>query len=320
MLAGQSPLIALTISSNMLSVLLTKLLQGILNDGKATRSTHGLSGEVGVATSTIPVARDGLGVIGNNHTKVLAHAGQQVARHPHVVTRVNSHRGTHLILPLARHHLSINTRDVDASIQAGLVMGLHYGSAVGILSTITAIVRALGKRVTRLGPAERSHTISLEQSVLLLNAEPGQQILGSLHDLSALGSSVAEDGLAVGLVAVAHHKDVAASTERIREDSLGLDDDLGILTRGLASGRTIEVPVRKLAGRGGYEVQGLGLRTDVRAGTTNPDVLSHDLAVLLQGRELVLNRHVQGGLLGEDRVGHFHCTVGEKGSKFCKPR
>lgn len=51
-------------------------------------------------------------------------------------------------------------------------------------------VTVVCRNVPTLGPAERSGSIGLEEGVLLLNTEPGFQVLGLLHGLSGLDPGV----------------------------------------------------------------------------------------------------------------------------------
>jgi hypothetical protein len=137
---------------------------------------------------------------------------------------------------------TVDARDVDLGVQASTVVSLGNVAAVGILRAHGAVVRALSTGETSLGPAKRRHAIGLEQGVLLLNPKPGHQGLGLLHGVGSLDAGVVLDGRHVGLVAVAHHQNVLAATERVREDGLGLEEDLGVVAGGLARGGAVKVP------------------------------------------------------------------------------
>lgn len=67
---------------------------------QSTFFPHGLGAEVGVAPSTVPVARNGLWVKAGNDAKVFTHPVQDESRHPQVVTHVNAVARPNLILPL----------------------------------------------------------------------------------------------------------------------------------------------------------------------------------------------------------------------------
>lgn len=61
---------------------------------------HALGAEVGVAASTVPVARDGFGIEGHHNPEVLAHPVQDEARDPEVIPHLNPFTRSNLELPL----------------------------------------------------------------------------------------------------------------------------------------------------------------------------------------------------------------------------
>merc|ERR1712174_29802 len=121
----EAPLVSSAVDCDVLEVLLPELLDRIDDLPEATGVAHRLCGVVGVATSTIPITRDGLGVEGDIHLLGLADADHQVAGHPEMVAAVDAHAGPDLVLPLAGHDLSIRARDLDACIEASLVVRFH---------------------------------------------------------------------------------------------------------------------------------------------------------------------------------------------------
>merc|ERR1712027_23222 len=98
----------------------------------AALDPHGLCGEVCVTTGAVPVTSHGLGVERNHHTKIFSDTLEEVSADPEVITHVNTLGGSHLVLPLSGHHLSIGSRHPDASI----------------------VVGALGSREAILGPSK----------------------------------------------------------------------------------------------------------------------------------------------------------------------
>jgi len=244
----------LTIDGNVLSVSLGQLLDGGIDFLQATVLTHGLGAVVGVATSAVPVTLgDGLGVEGDDDGESLSESVHEVTGNPEVVTDGDTQAGTNLELPLAGHNLSVDTSDLHTSVQAGSVVGLNQGTSEDLVDTNTAVVGTLGGRETATGPAEGG-TIDGEQGVLLLNAEPGLLGLGLLHDDVSGVAGVGGQRSTIGLIGVAHNEDVVAATERIAEDSAGLQDDLAVVSGGLTSARTIVVPFRELRWVGGQLV------------------------------------------------------------------
>jgi len=120
MLACEPALVAFAVHSDVLLVLLAKLLAS-LDDHLVTASVaHWFGGVVGVAASSIPVTLLRLWIKSHIAAHQLTHAKHQVARHPHMVTRIDAFARANLILPLARHDLSIDASDLDASIEGAL--------------------------------------------------------------------------------------------------------------------------------------------------------------------------------------------------------
>mmetsp|Transcript_16945 Transcript_16945/g.36652 ORF Transcript_16945/g.36652 Transcript_16945/m.36652 type:complete len:215 (-) Transcript_16945:484-1128(-) len=206
-----------------------QLLAVLLDDVPATGCRAGaLGGVVGVAARAVPVTGDGLGVKGHLHVVLLAHPVHEVPGNPQVVAHVNAGAGADLVLPLGGQHLTVHTRDVDASSQTQPVVSLADIPADRHTSTSRAVVGALRSGVTALRPAQGPLGLGVEQGILLLNAEPGLMVLGLLHGLSACGTSVGGNGLhrgnaAIGvqpgwLIAVAHHQDVVTAPEGILEN------------------------------------------------------------------------------------------------------
>jgi hypothetical protein len=201
-----------------------------------------------------------------------------------VISLRNTLAGTNLKFPLAWHDLSIDARDLDASIEASLVMSLYDCAAKHAVSANSAVVWTLRLGIPTFGPANDSPAIRLEQRVLLLKTEPGYG-LGDLRvaeDLSRRVTSVGGERLASRCVAVTKDEDIITSTERIREDGARLDNNLRVMAGSLAGGAAIKVPFRKLRGRRDRAVEGPGLAADVLPRTTDPDVLGNDLTALVQ--------------------------------------
>ena len=97
---------------------------------------------------------------------------------------------------------------------------------------------------------DRRHAIRLEEGVLLLDSEPGDEGVHLLHRLRATDTGVVLNGGHVGLVAVAHDQDIFPATEGIGKDGLGLQEHLGVVPGSLASGGAIEVPDGPMTGVG----------------------------------------------------------------------
>src|SRR5262245_59835132 len=89
-----------------------------------SRFTHGFCAVVGMTSSTVPVSLERFGVEGDLDTPLFGNADEEVAGHPKVVTHGDALTWTNLEFPLGRHDFSIDTSDVDASIQASTIVGL----------------------------------------------------------------------------------------------------------------------------------------------------------------------------------------------------
>lgn len=70
-----------------------------------------------------PHILEGFGVEGNLDTPLLGNADEEVASHPKVVTHGDTLTWANLELPLRRHDLGVDARNVDASVEAGAVVG-----------------------------------------------------------------------------------------------------------------------------------------------------------------------------------------------------
>ena len=124
------------------------------------------------------------------------------------------------------------------------------------MRTSAAVVGTLGTGETALGPAVWS-AISVFQHVLLLEAEPGLQVLSEFHDLGGMVAVVGFVGSAVVVVALGEDEDVIAATEGILEDGSRPQIDIGVATGSLVGGRTVEVPNTQLTDVGNFVVNGL---------------------------------------------------------------
>lgn len=122
--------------------------------------------------------------------------------------------------------------------------------------TSTAVVRTLRAGETTLGPTEGS-AVNVEEGVLLLDTEPGDDVLREVHGLLGVVTVVGHVGGAVVVVALCEDEDVVALAEGVLEDGSGAEVDVGIVAGGLVRGGTVEVPDAKLADVGHLLLDGL---------------------------------------------------------------
>jgi hypothetical protein len=73
----------------------------------------------------------------------------------------------------------------DARVEAGPVVGLHNVPAIDLAGAYAAVVGALRPGEPVLGPP-KGMTVLGQECVLLLDTEPGLEVLGLGHDLYAL--------------------------------------------------------------------------------------------------------------------------------------
>ena len=142
---------------------------------------------------------------------------------------------------MGRHDLGVGARNVDASVEAGLVVGLDNVSAEDLAGTDTAVVGTLRSREPVLGPAVRPAG-RVEESVLLLETEPELVLLVLLHEKRGGMTEVELVRLAIAHPRLAHDKDVGPAAERVVVDGDGAEVDVGVVTRSLASRRAVKVP------------------------------------------------------------------------------
>lgn len=155
-----------------------------------------------------------------------------------------------LVLPLSGHDLGVGAGDVDAGVQAGLVVGVDDVAAEDLAGADTAVVGALGPGEAVLGPAI-GPAVDVEERVLLLEAEPKLLRGVRLHKDVGVAAEVIRVGLAVGAPRLAHDEDVVTETERVRVEGDGAEVDIGIVAGRLARRRAVEVPLWQLIHRGG---------------------------------------------------------------------
>merc|ERR1719219_978185 len=283
--SSQPPLIVLAlvgvVRHDMSLVVPGEVVDGGLYGLHTSWHPHGLSGEVAVSSSSIPVSRHWLGIKSNDNPEVLRHPAEEVAGDPEVVPRVDALSWPDLVLPLGRHDLSVGAGHPDPGVETGAVVSLHDVPAVDLVGPDPAVVGALGAGEPVLGPPE-GMLVLVQQSVLLLDTEPGMVILGLLHHLLTSLPLVGVSGKLVVLVGLAQDQDVVASSEGVRVDLHRVKVSVGVGALGLVCGAPVIVPDWKILDTFRFGVQGLGLVPDPLASPVNPDVASLDSSILLQ--------------------------------------
>lgn len=233
MLAGHAELVVLAVDGHVLFLAAGELLHGGLDGLHAALGTGLLGGDVGVETSAVPVAGDGLGGEGDLGTELLGNAVEDEAGHPELVAHGDVVAGTDLVLPLGGHDLGVGAGDVDLGVQAGLVMSLDDVTAEDLAGAYTAVVGTLGSGETVLGPAVRPAEL-VEKSVLLLETEPELVLLVLLEDDGSIVTVVVRVGATIRHVGLAHDENVVAETEGVGVVRNGAQVDIGVVAGRLA--------------------------------------------------------------------------------------
>jgi hypothetical protein len=130
-----------------------------------------------------------------------------------------------LVLPLRRHDLGVGAGDVDAGVQASLVVGFYNVSAENLAGADTAVVWALRSGEAVLGPAVWP-AVDVKHGVLLLQTKPELLSLVLFHDDGGVVAVVVCVGLAVGHPGLAHDENVVAESERIGVHGYGAEVDI----------------------------------------------------------------------------------------------
>lgn len=117
-LAGKTLLVVLSVDGNVFQVLLLELPDAVLDSGHTlARRSCRLCRVVRVATSTVPVALEGLGVERGLDSPLLSDTEQEESGHPEVVTHLDTGTWADLELPLGGHDFGVDTGDVDTGVE-----------------------------------------------------------------------------------------------------------------------------------------------------------------------------------------------------------
>jgi len=189
MLSSKSHGVVLSVDSDVFLVTLAELLNGGVDILESSLGSHLLGRVVGVASSSVPVSADGLGVERDDDAELLSESVHDETGHPHVVSYINSETGSNLVLPLSRHDLSVDTGDLNSGVQACSVVGFYEWATERFVGTSTAVVGSLGGGETSLGPSEGG-VVESEEGILLLNSEPWLEVLRLIENGKGGGSCV----------------------------------------------------------------------------------------------------------------------------------
>lgn len=146
----------------------------------------------------------------------------------------NTLAGANLEFPLTGHDFSVDTRDIDAGIQASFVVRLDNISAVDPARPNTTVVRTLRTWETALGPAIWP-TVGTKESVFLLKTKPEVFVSVRIHQPLGLMTVIEFVWASIRVPCLAKNKNVLAATERIWVLRDWSDVDVRVIARRLAS-------------------------------------------------------------------------------------
>lgn len=251
---SQSLLVVVTVDRDMQLVLFTEGAHHVL-DVLHTLGTgsHSLGGVVGVAAGAIPLGEK-LGSERHDYIVVLSNTLDEVTRDPQVVTDIDTSAGSDLILKLTGHDFDVGSRNVDASIEASLVVSVSDSTSKADVGTNGAVVGTLSAGVTIVGPSEgllgELGSVS-QEGVLLLDTIPGlfggnfgvvPNLVGVVSEVG-IGRNELLQSVVLPVPGLAHNNYVVAASEGISEVGNGSQGDLGLLSDGLVGGGSVVVPL-----------------------------------------------------------------------------
>ena len=241
---SESVLVTFSVKFDVSGVLSLEFLHHIINVGHTFLSaSHGLGGEVGVATTTVPVWEE-LWLKGNGHVVLLSASHKEESSSPEVITLIDTSAWSDLKLPLSWHNFTVGSGDGDSSVQAALVVSISDGSSEANVTSNGAVVWSLISWVTSGGPSIRSgaeSAVFLKNSVLLLDSEPWflggvgiEDLFGEMSEIGVRWDKFLVGGIFPGKSLDQNH-DVVATSEWIWEHEHWLHDDLRVLGSGLVA-------------------------------------------------------------------------------------
>lgn len=237
-----------------------------------------------MATRSVPVSQHGLGFVVHINTEFLTDTAQNIFGQPHVVTAFNTFGNTNLVFPLARSDFTVDTGNLETSVDHATVSLLHDISSNGIGSSHATVILALGFRESVFGPSQRTGevtTLFLGHEEFLFNSEPRFMFFGFFHDLVGHGSEV-ESGRSHLIVNVGFAKSqegVTVLSEGVFDHTDGFEPDLGITSDGLIARGAIIGPPIELTQFCDFLGVGFGLSSNFLAGTVDPDVFDEGVII-----------------------------------------
>lgn len=168
---SKSLIVTSTIKLNVSLMLGLEFFHHIINISHSFfAASHGLCGEVRMASTTVPVWEE-LWLKGDGHVVLFSASMEKESTGPEVISCINTYGWSNLVLPLSWHDLSVGSGDGKSSVQAAFVMCVSNGSTIANVTSNGAVVWSLISWISRCGPSIRSGAESAvlgKKSVLLL--------------------------------------------------------------------------------------------------------------------------------------------------------
>jgi len=260
--AGKTEVVVGTVDGNVFIMSLLELLNHRLDDGHTILLVTGTVGRVvGVSSGTVPVALEWFRVERDFDAPFFGTSDEEETSHGHVVTRLDTDARTDLEFPLSGHDFGIDTRNLDARVQASAVVSFNEITSEHASGTDTTVVWTLRSWETALWPAVWCAVV-VEKGVFLFNAEPWLFALDLLHELVAVVSVVGLVGGSIRVEGLAQNENVVSKTERIPEDGSRAKEDVRVVASSLVGRGTVKVPFRQVVNALDRASESLGLATE----------------------------------------------------------
>lgn len=242
-----------------------------------------------MAPCSVPVLKK-LGLEWNWHIKVLCYSDKQVASNPELVCHFDTLAGPDLKLPLTWHNFRVRPRNLDAWIQTGLVVCIHYGSSEAVGGTHWAIVGSLSSGEPLTGPSEgfdREFVLSLKKRIFLFNPEPWVMIFYCIENVRCKMSEIGVCWfhlweLIIGpYVGFTEYDNVVVASEGVWVLGHRLENDFWVVSRRLIGRASIIVPVRDVFKLRNPLGEGLWLGPETDTCSIDPHILCNLWSLLV---------------------------------------
>jgi len=194
MSASQSQIVIRTINGNVGKMVLGEEFHRFEDSVVTSFLSGGFEREVSVATRTVPVSLNRLGLKGNINIVFFADSGQKISGNPELIAALETFDGSNLEFPLTGEDFSIKTRDLDTGGKTTSHVSFSNISTNSVGGTNRAVVLALRMSETTSGETNRPSvggTFVLKEDVFLLETEPGLLINSFVESFSGIVSKVA---------------------------------------------------------------------------------------------------------------------------------